>query len=59
MNRVHLSHDDLPKTFEELCALHLPRTIRDKVDYENTAEILTASLYRIGAPKGRKNILKR
>jgi len=40
MNHTHVSHDDLPETFEKLCALHLPRTIRDKVDYENTAEII-------------------
>jgi HTH-type transcriptional regulator/antitoxin HigA len=40
MSRVRVSHDGLPKTFEELCAMHLPRTIRDKVDYENTAEIV-------------------
>jgi len=40
MRRIHVSHDDLPETFEELCAMHLPRTIRDKVDYENTAEIV-------------------
>src|ERR1700722_15481729 len=40
MRRIHVKHLDLPETFEELCALHLPRTIRDKVDYENTAEIV-------------------
>jgi len=40
MKRVPVSHADLAKTFEELCAMHLPRTIRDKVDYENTAEIV-------------------
>jgi HTH-type transcriptional regulator/antitoxin HigA len=40
MNRLQVSRDGLPKTFEELCAMHLPRTIRDKADYENTAEIV-------------------
>ena len=40
MSRTHVSSDHLPGAFEELCALHLPRTIRDKVDYQNTAEIV-------------------
>ncbi|MGD0462749.1 MAG: hypothetical protein ABSB74_09695 [Tepidisphaeraceae bacterium] len=40
MNRVRTSHGGLPKTFKELCAIHLPRTIRDEVDYDNTAEIV-------------------
>jgi HTH-type transcriptional regulator / antitoxin HigA len=40
MRRTQVSQDGLPKTFEELCALHLPRTIRDKVHYENTVEIV-------------------
>lgn len=40
MSRVQVSPDKLPKTFEQLCAMHLPRTIRDKVDYENTVEII-------------------
>jgi antitoxin component HigA of HigAB toxin-antitoxin module len=40
MSRVHVSHGEPPETFEKLCAMHLPRTIRDKVDYENTAEIV-------------------
>jgi HTH-type transcriptional regulator / antitoxin HigA len=40
MKRIQAIHEVLPQTFEELCAMHLPRTIRDKVDYENTAEIV-------------------
>ncbi|MGA3067923.1 MAG: hypothetical protein ABSF29_13855 [Tepidisphaeraceae bacterium] len=40
MKRVRASQGDVPESFEELCAMHLPRTIRDKVDYENTAEIV-------------------
>ena len=40
MRRMHVKHRDLPETFKELCAVQLPRTIRDKVDYENTAEIV-------------------
>src|SRR5271169_2973098 len=40
MSRVRVSRDEIPETFEDLCAMHLPRTIRDKVDYANTAEIV-------------------
>jgi antitoxin component HigA of HigAB toxin-antitoxin module len=40
MSRTQVSNDALLATFEELCAMHLPRTIRDKVDYQNTAEIV-------------------
>lgn len=30
----------LPKTFSELCLIHLPRPINDDVDYHNTAEVV-------------------
>ena len=40
MSRVQTSHVPLPDSFEKLCRLHLPRTIRDSVDYDNTAEIV-------------------
>jgi antitoxin component HigA of HigAB toxin-antitoxin module len=30
----------IPKTYEELCRLHLPRTIHDNSDYENTLEVI-------------------
>ena len=32
----------LPKTYEELVALHVPRPINDKVSYENTVAIVDA-----------------
>ena len=32
--------DVFPKTFSELCRLHLPRPINDSVDYENTAQVV-------------------
>ena len=32
--------DVLPKTFSELCRLHLPRPINDGVEYENTAQVV-------------------
>jgi HTH-type transcriptional regulator / antitoxin HigA len=40
MRRVKTSHGPLPDSFEELCRMHLPRTIRDSVDYDNTTEIV-------------------
>lgn len=40
MKQARVSHDKFPETFEELCAIHLPRTIRDKADYENTVEMV-------------------
>jgi antitoxin component HigA of HigAB toxin-antitoxin module len=30
----------MPESFEALCRLHMPRTIHDKVDFENTVEVL-------------------
>jgi len=30
----------LPRTFQELCKMHLPRPIHDDVEYENTVELL-------------------
>jgi antitoxin component HigA of HigAB toxin-antitoxin module/mRNA-degrading endonuclease HigB of HigAB toxin-antitoxin module len=35
-----ITHATLPKTYEGLVRLHMPRPIRDKVAYENTFEIL-------------------
>jgi HTH-type transcriptional regulator/antitoxin HigA len=32
--------EGLPKTFSELCRLHLPRPINDSIDYENTAQVV-------------------
>lgn len=32
--------ESLPRTFAELCALHLPRPITDDVEYENTVEVI-------------------
>ena len=33
---------DLPRNYEALCRLHLPRPIHDKGEYENTLEIAEA-----------------
>jgi antitoxin component HigA of HigAB toxin-antitoxin module len=33
---------EIPKTYEELCRLHPPRTIHDDSDYENTLEVIEA-----------------
>ena len=32
----------LPKDYAALCRLHMPRTIRDKIDFENVTEIMDA-----------------
>ena len=37
--RTGLRFQELPKDYEGLCLLHLPRPIRDAVDYANVAEI--------------------
>jgi HTH-type transcriptional regulator / antitoxin HigA len=37
-----LKFDDLPKDYAGLCRLHLPRPIRDRVDYANTSEVTDA-----------------
>ncbi len=34
-----LKFEDLPKDYTGLCRVHLPRPIRDRVDYANTTEI--------------------
>src|SRR6266478_3717723 len=34
-----LRFDDMPKDYEALCRLYLPRPIRDHADYNNTVEI--------------------
>lgn len=31
---------NIPKSYEELCRLHPPRTIHDDSDYENTLEVI-------------------
>jgi antitoxin component HigA of HigAB toxin-antitoxin module len=58
MSRVHVSQSDLPGTFENLCAMHLPRTIRDKVDYENTAEIVDRLAVLNRRTKGQEEYLE-
>ena len=40
--KTTLRFADLPKTYEALCRLHLPRPIHDKADYENTVEVADA-----------------
>ena len=35
-----LTFAQLPREYVELCRLHLPRVIRDRVDYDNTMEIV-------------------
>jgi len=37
-----ISPGDLPKTYAELVALHVPRPIHDKVSYENTVAVVDA-----------------
>lgn len=37
-----LKAKEIPKTYEELCRLHPPRTIHDDSDYENTLEVVEA-----------------
>jgi HTH-type transcriptional regulator / antitoxin HigA len=58
MRRVRVAHNGLPGTFEELCALHLPRTIRDKVDYDNTAEIVDRLAVLDRRSKGQEEYLE-
>ena len=36
--KTKLRFADMPKDYEALCRLHLPRPIRDKADYDNTVE---------------------
>jgi HTH-type transcriptional regulator/antitoxin HigA len=40
MSRIHAVHDDLPQSYEDLCNIHLPRTIHDSVEYDNTVEVV-------------------
>lgn len=37
---TNLSPKDLPKTYRGLVELHVPRPIRDKVDFENVTELI-------------------
>jgi antitoxin component HigA of HigAB toxin-antitoxin module len=50
--------DRLPETFEDLCAMHLPRTIRDKVDYENTAQMVDRLAVMARRSKGQEEYLE-
>jgi antitoxin component HigA of HigAB toxin-antitoxin module len=58
MSRLRLSNEKLPKTFEGLCAIHLPRTIRDAVDYENTMEIVDRLAVLGRRTKGQEEYLE-
>jgi HTH-type transcriptional regulator / antitoxin HigA len=40
--KTKLSFDQLPGDYAGLCRVHLPRVIRDRVDYDNTMEIVEA-----------------
>jgi antitoxin component HigA of HigAB toxin-antitoxin module len=51
-------YEELPDTFEELCALHLPRTIRDKIDYENTTKIVNRLAVLSRRTKGQEEYLE-
>ncbi len=42
--KARLKTSKIPKTYEELCRLHLPRTIHDDSDYENTLEVIESLL---------------
>ena len=37
--KANLRFADMPRDYEALCRLHLPRPIHDKTDYENTVEV--------------------
>jgi len=58
MSRVRTSHDPLPDSFEKLCRMHLPRTIRDSVDYDNTAEIVNRLAVLQQRSKGQEEYLE-
>jgi antitoxin component HigA of HigAB toxin-antitoxin module len=58
MSRLKVSRENLPKTFEALCAIHLPRTIRDDVDYENTSEIVDRLAVLTRRTKGQEEYLE-
>jgi HTH-type transcriptional regulator/antitoxin HigA len=58
MSRVQTSHDPLPDSFEKLCRMHLPRTIRDSVDYDNTAEIVNRLAVLEKRSKGQEEYLE-
>ena len=40
--KIKLRFADLPKDYPGLCRVFLPRPIRDKADYDNTAEVAEA-----------------
>lgn len=40
--KAKLRFADMPKGYEALCRLHLPRPIHDKADYANTVEVADA-----------------
>ena len=58
MRRTTVLQDRLPETFEDLCAMHLPRTIRDKVDYENTAQMVDRLAVMARRSKGQEEYLE-
>jgi len=38
--RVLTLPDAAPESFEDLCKIHTPRTISDKVAFENTVQVM-------------------
>lgn len=39
---THLTFKSMPKDYQRLCSMHLPRPIHDKIAYHNTLEIIEA-----------------
>ena len=46
--KAKLSLAQLPGDYAGLCRVHLPRVIRDRVDYDNTMEIVEATALHAG-----------
>ena len=46
--KIKLSFVELPGDYAALCRVHLPRVIRDRVEYENTMEIEGAMALHAG-----------
>lgn len=46
--KAKLTYAALPKDFAGLCRAHLPRVIHDRVEYDNTMEVIAAMVLHAG-----------
>ena len=56
--KTRLRFADLPRDYAGLCALLLPRTIHDAVDYANTTEVTNCYELFCGRKSGRSAVVE-